>query len=230
MQLFCNVLLVGISTALVLDRNLKSVFIDGFLPFPNGSVPYVITDELNIERIVQPMLDIAKWSTGCITFRPKIDSDKRYLWIRPATEDRCDTVPGSEIVLIVIGPHCMFGNILHQLMHGLGFGHEHSRPDRDQYIHVNLENVQADLRDQFNISAKYRTLTPYDYQSIMHYGGFADKIPSAKGETIYAIGDIDEEPDDFYLMGQRGELSNWDKIALTDYCSLSRRMYLEFGN
>ena len=34
------------------------------------------------------------------------------------------------------------GVAMHELMHAIGFWHEHTRPDRDTYVSVNLDNVK----------------------------------------------------------------------------------------
>lgn len=70
------------------------------------------------------------------------------------------------------------GTILHEMMHVAGFYHEHQRPDRDAYLQSRvpggLFKVLFDVGGalQWAKGASMRSmhvLTPYDFQSIMHY-------------------------------------------------------------
>ncbi|XP_013400113.1 zinc metalloproteinase nas-14 [Lingula anatina] len=62
--------------------------------------------------------------------------------------------------------------IIHELMHALGFVHEHSRPDRDHYIDIHPENIrQGNLKDfeKLPVFILYDLGAPYDVNSILHY-------------------------------------------------------------
>lgn len=44
---------------------------------------------------------------------------------------------------VSIGTGCQYeGIIMHEIFHALGRWHEHSRPDRDNYIRVNYNNIR----------------------------------------------------------------------------------------
>lgn len=64
--------------------------------------------------------------------------------------------------------------VIHELLHAAGFWHEQSRSDRDRFVIINWNNINEDLKSNFDMhrNTGYK-VTPYDRNSIMHYGGFA---------------------------------------------------------
>ncbi|PIK56723.1 putative zinc metalloproteinase nas-13-like [Apostichopus japonicus] len=64
------------------------------------------------------------------------------------------------------------GTIMHELMHAVGFQHEQTRTDRDQFVTVYYQNIQSGLEYNFvryNQDTIDHLQTRYDYYSIMHY-------------------------------------------------------------
>lgn len=61
------------------------------------------------------------------------------------------------------------GIALHEMMHSLGYEHEHTRPDRDRFIQIVWNNVRTESRAQFRVYKSYTLTKQYDYNSIMHY-------------------------------------------------------------
>ena len=66
------------------------------------------------------------------------------------------------------------GTVIHELGHAIGFNHEQTRPDRDQYVTIHPQNMMQGVSYNFQ---KYNRRVipdwgvPYDYASVMHYGG-----------------------------------------------------------
>lgn len=111
----------------------------------------------------------------CIRFEPRRWYEFTFIYILPGPS--C----ASQVGRIGFGPQlvhldqygCMtFGVIQHELMHVIGFWHEHSRYDRDDYIRIIWENIEPGMESNF------QKFTPrqiqhldedYDYSSLMHY-------------------------------------------------------------
>ncbi|XP_019722981.1 low choriolytic enzyme-like isoform X2 [Hippocampus comes] len=69
---------------------------------------------------------------------------------------------------------CVFKDIVqHEALHALGFHHEHVRSDRDEHVIINFENIISGFERNFAIEQTNNLGTPYDFQSVMHYGEFA---------------------------------------------------------
>ena len=66
----------------------------------------------------------------------------------------------------------IFGKIVHEIGHAVGFWHEQSRPDRNRYVAINLQNIQKGEESQFMRRSSTEVNSrgsAYDYGSIMHY-------------------------------------------------------------
>jgi hypothetical protein len=156
--------------------------------WPNGVVPYLIAPGYEPEQeqfIIATMLvmekSIAVNNVSCIHFRPKTPSDQYYITIRNNTG--CSSFVGlnpnmrGERTVSLEHPGCIRpGIIMHELLHTLGFQHEQSRPDRDNYVKIHSENIRLGKEHNFE---KYDSSfvdtqnTPYDYGSVMHYDKYA---------------------------------------------------------
>lgn len=66
------------------------------------------------------------------------------------------------------------GTVVHEILHALGFLHEQSRADRDEYVEILWENIQEESWPQFaKIGGRGKLYQTYDYESVMHYGAKA---------------------------------------------------------
>ncbi|KFM81528.1 Zinc metalloproteinase nas-39, partial [Stegodyphus mimosarum] len=142
--------------------------------WPNANVPYVIDKELNPiwNLLMSAMRHIEERS--CIRFFPKEPHHKDY--IRIVQENGCWSFwgrqgRGEQKVSLGHGCH-YFGTIVHELLHAIGFEHEHNRSDRDDYLTINWHNIEEKWYYAFRklLPQQNRLLTPFDYNSIMLYG------------------------------------------------------------
>ncbi|KAF2349818.1 Peptidase M12A, partial [Trinorchestia longiramus] len=80
---------------------------------------------------------------------------------------------GGEQILNVSSDTTNRGSVAHEMLHALGFGHEHNRVDRDLYITVHFDNIRSEYWPYSDGEYVLGSL-PYDYTSILHATAFVD--------------------------------------------------------
>ncbi|XP_059191459.1 high choriolytic enzyme 1-like [Centropristis striata] len=138
-------------------------------------IPYVIanhysTQELNI---INRGINSFSYST-CIRFYPR-RNERDFLYIQSL--DGCYSYVGRQgnaQTVSLSRRGCIYhGTVQHELLHALGFNHEQCRSDRDQHIRVVEQNILKGQAYNFNKIDTLNQGTPYDYDSVMHYGRLA---------------------------------------------------------
>ena len=122
---------------------------------------------------------------------------------------RCDSnvgMAGGEQQTYVSG--CSgAAKVAHEIGHVIGLYHEHSRRDRDTYVRIHKENMQAGMDFQFDQEGCAEVdIGAYDYCSIMHYG--ATEFSKNGQVTIETI-----KPTNC-VIGQSNGLSTKDRMTV----------------
>ncbi|XP_051775791.1 uncharacterized protein LOC114665886 isoform X1 [Erpetoichthys calabaricus] len=182
-------------------------------------VPYVLSTQYNEDQrkiLYEAFENFAR--VTCIRFK-KQEDETDFLFIAPVSGcySYIGRSGGSQLVsldstCIRLGP----GVAQHELMHALGFYHEQTRPDRDSYVKVLFDNIDAVFADNFQIREGNMQGIPYDYASIMHY---SSKAFTKNGEPTMV-----PFPNSNIAIGQRKAFSDNDilRINLFYNCDISQ--------
>jgi hypothetical protein len=196
------------------------------LPWSSCNIHYIISDKLSKNKR-QQILDSFKLleQNSSLKFKEKTSEIEFMEFVVGGNENSC----GSSLIgkrlggqIISINESCDSDSpILHEIMHALGFQHEHQRPDRDLYVNIFSENVEntpekielfknnVDKKNSGLLYDKIIKNRPYDTKSIMHYSSLA----FSKGKST-----ILKKPEEFIL--RNTELSDEDKLRLKEYCNI----------
>merc|ERR1712096_307636 len=153
-------------------------------------IPYTISEKYNYSQvnIIKSVMNLYARHT-CVRFVPR---KKEIAYISINDGDGCWAYVGKtgySAQLVSLGiPGCVTrGVIAHEFMHVLGFQHEHSRSDRDKYVQILTQNIEKDMKTNFEKYSDSKNFVIYDYNSVMHYSQFAFSkkyyLPSIKVRT-----------------------------------------------
>merc|ERR1712181_49219 len=166
----------------------------------NGKIPYHISKDFEgmvwTKRMIKQAISRLEERTRvgskpCLQFveyTPKEGDDTDYInliqaggcwshvWRQGVNFDPNDT--GRQNLSLANGCWSA-GTIMHEFLHAAGFWHEQSRTDRDDYVTINWENIPKDKHHNF-LKYTFKETDdlnrPYDYGSVMHYGGYGFAI------------------------------------------------------
>ncbi|WP_271782300.1 M12 family metallopeptidase [Aquimarina algiphila] len=144
--------------------------------WPNNTVYYEIENGIfNPARITYA---IAHWqSRTYLNFVPRTNQTD-YIYFRNGAGCSSNVGRTGGRQYITISSGCSRGNIIHEIGHAIGLWHEQSRKDRNQYINVNLQNVETGKEINFKTYQQIGTdgdeySNNLDFTSIMMYDSYA---------------------------------------------------------
>ncbi|KAM3603085.1 uncharacterized protein V6R79_016233 [Siganus canaliculatus] len=175
-------------------------------------IPYILGDDLdlNAKGCIYQALEMYRLKS-CIDFKP-YEGEKTY--IKFVKSGGCFSSVGDQQTgqILSLGTGCDHKAIVeHELLHALGFYHEQSRTDRDDYVDIWLDQVTPGLEHNFNkYNDDYITdqNTPYDYESVMHYRPFAFNVDPNIPTITTKI------PEFYNVIGQYRDFSELDTLRL----------------
>lgn len=188
------------------------------LLWPTNIIPYTITGDVANPQPILDAMDYFNDNTS-VRFVPAEEGDTDLL-VFVGIEDHCASHLGRTggPQPILISPKCGKTEVMHELMHALGFVHEHSRQDRDRYVDILWDNIQEPFLFQFNkmpdqmVHTYSGAVFEFDPESIMLYPDTA--FAKSQGQkTMRSKGRIAINP-------SRDQLSRVDK----------ERLYYLYGN
>ncbi|KAG8570947.1 hypothetical protein GDO81_011479 [Engystomops pustulosus] len=176
------------------------------------TVPYYLEDNLetNAKAVILKAFERFRLKT-CINFKPW-SGEKNYISV--FKDDGCYSYTGNRQTgkqQLSIGYGCDTVEIVqHEFLHALGFYHEQSRSDRDDYVTIFWENIQPGKERNFiaynDVTTSFLNV-PYDYTSVMHYS-----------KTVFQNGSeptiITKNPQFSNLIGKHVDFSDSDVLKL----------------
>jgi hypothetical protein len=189
------------------------VVIDGAgYRWQNRSVYYVIAGDFPDQGRVYAAIDHIRSKTAVMEFYPRTNQSNYIRFQRETNPAFCGSsqvgLVGGEQA-ISIADSCNVGTVIHEIGHALGFWHEQSRCDRDNYVEILWQNIIPghEYEAQFNQHcAGASDVSSYEEGSIMHYNRFA--FTNNGQPTIRSLRGLDG------LMGQRDSLARIDAYTI----------------
>ncbi|PKO99434.1 MAG: hypothetical protein CVU13_04985 [Bacteroidetes bacterium HGW-Bacteroidetes-8] len=175
--------------------------------WPENRVFYKIGSKVNKSLIESAILEITQ-RTNLIFIPTFYDANYiEFIWDKDGCSSYVGRIGGKQSIWLA--DWGTKGTIIHEICHSLGIKHEHSRPDRDDYLIIIDTNIIKGYENNFNklSNGKVNPSDALDFNSIMLYSPNAfskNEKPTIvkKDNSVYDV--------------QRDSLSKYDVEILND--------------
>lgn len=149
--------------------------------WPNGVVPYVLDSSLGSRGRSAMNYAFNHWNGNTnLNFVPRTNQSN---YIKVVGGGGCSSWIGMQggQQTVTLAEGCGNGAAVHELGHAVGFFHEQTRADRDNYVTIYWDKIQSGMSYNFDkmTSNDGQTHGNYDFRSIMHYRTTAFGINNA---------------------------------------------------
>ncbi|XP_060082176.1 meprin A subunit alpha-like [Ylistrum balloti] len=164
------------------QRQKRNILTDKSRLWPFGVVPVVFDksiDGFTLEKILASMQEIQmstfSGTRACLSFVPRKNEDNYALFtVVPGVYG--DGQPGMSggAQTIHLYPNMAKADIMQVLVYTLGFYNEFRRPDRDNYVTVNMDNIDEKDQKFFTVGNATTFFNyPFDFESITFFYPYA---------------------------------------------------------
>ncbi|XP_077302859.1 hatching enzyme 1.2-like [Arctopsyche grandis] len=215
------------------SEEFKNIVLKDSRTWPDKIVYFNFSSEFNsTQRKVVEDAIADMHNVSCIKFVPRTNQHT-YLFFRNKKK-ACAAPVGwkperGRIDVSLGGRNCLSrrGTVQHELLHALGFWHEHSRTDRDLNILIQWDNILSGREKNFRVRMANESTTlgiPYDFESVMHYKNNSFSRDKRRKPTI-----LPRNPSIRVMMGQRIRISKSDIAKLNRLYRCDKNIY-DMGN
>ncbi|XP_037087984.1 high choriolytic enzyme 1-like [Pollicipes pollicipes] len=179
--------------------------------WPKNTVNYAFSTPTPDKPMILKAME--EWSTKtCMKFA---EGTGNVLRIFQGTGCYAQVGYHSKNMQMSVSEICDKGTVVHLLGHVIGLVHQHSRPDRDRFLHIQFHNTA--LEDVLFLNYKDYDKCPYDYRSVMHYDMYG---LSYNGESVFLGRSEDKKVDGLVLSSAIG--TDWTKPSDSDAALVNR--------
>lgn len=136
--------------------------------WPEGIVYYRYNSSVSDTTMFRAAMDNISNATS-IVFKPKRTYNYKFIEFNASSGNNSQV--GMQQNGQIINIHDNYTQtITHEILHSLGFFHEHCRSDRDNYITINWSNIRPEKAHNFQkFTQNGYNIGPLDFNSIMIY-------------------------------------------------------------